>query len=227
MVVDVVVEDVAGATRWRRAVARWAVVAAAGACVVVPLLALSWFRTPDGAPALVPPVTWWAEPADRLLEPLLGFGSPARVYATWLVAAAVLFPAVLVSVVSARRERRPATRVERGSWVVVVVGAGLSLAGVALVGGVLSADPTGSPVVDLAYLSLMLPGQLLVLTGSTVLGVSLLRSRWAPRAAAWWLAAALPLALVLSTVLGHNSFGMLPLFLAWGVRGAHVLRGTR
>ena len=60
--------------------------------------------------------------------------------------------------------------------------------------------------------------------GSTVLGVALLRSRYTPRLTAWLLTLAFPSMLVIPTVLGHNSLGMLPLMIAWGATGWQLCR---
>ena len=42
------------------------------------------------------------------------------------------------------------------------------------------------------------------------------------RFTAWLLALAFPLMLIGSDVLGHNSLGMIPLFLAWAATGRHL-----
>jgi hypothetical protein len=47
----------------------------------------------------------------------------------------------------------------------------------------------------------------------------LLRNHDQPRAAAVLLALALPSMLVIPDLVGHNSLGLLPLFLAWGMTG--------
>jgi hypothetical protein len=71
-----------------------------------------------------------------------------------------------------------------------------------------------------------LPGLLLSLVGSTALGVTLLRARFRPRTAAWLLVLAIPLWLVGGFVLGHNSFGVAPIVIAWAMaaRGAEGRR---
>lgn len=66
---------------------------------------------------------------------------------------------------------------------------------------------------------------LLSVIGSTVLGIALLRACHAPRLTAWLLALAFPLLVVASDVLGHNSLGMIPIFVAWAASGRHLWRG--
>jgi hypothetical protein len=45
-----------------------------------------------------------------------------------------------------------------------------------------------------------------------------------PKLSAWLLTLALPSMLVIPDLLGHNSLGMLPFFLAWGAAGVQLLR---
>ena len=167
------------------------------------------------------------KPARELAGGLLTWASPDRVYATYVQVFALLFPAVLLCALRRRAlsdRRRPA-----GSS----AGAGASLfAGYPDRGRGLDrrlrrarwADrsagesartcffPRAAGAGDAARAS----------TGSTLLGVALLRDSYAPRLTAWLLALAVPLMLVGSDVLGHNSLGIRPLFLAWAATGRHL-----
>ena len=60
--------------------------------------------------------------------------------------------------------------------------------------------------------------------GSTVLGIAFLRAGYRPRLTAWVLTLALPSAVALSTLLGHNSIGLLPLMVAWAATGLRLWR---
>lgn len=195
----------------------YATAAAVAWLVFAPLLALAYFATPGGAEELtISTVAAWAEPARNLLEPLLTFADPGRVYATYLQALALLFPAVVLSAVVARRQRPTrGTRAERWGWRIAVAGYLLAGAALLVVAVLLVALPPANPVVDAVFLAGMVPGMLLSLIGSTVLGIALLRAGHRPRLTGWLLAFAFPLGLIGSTVLGHNSLGMLPLGLAW------------
>ena len=51
-----------------------------------------------------------------------------------------------------------------------------------------------------------------------------MRARYAPRLTAWLLALAFPLLLVGSIALGHNSLGLVPLFVAWAASGRQLWR---
>jgi hypothetical protein len=185
--------------------------------VLAPLLALAYFATPEGAEELsTGTVAAWAEPARDALEPLLTFASPGRVYATYLQALALLFPAIVLSAFIARSRRpAPVTRTERWGWRMALAGYVIAGAGLLVVALLLIALPPANPTVDTVFIAAMLPGMLLSLIGSTVLGIALLRARHRPLATGWLLALALPLGLVGSVVLGHNSLGLFPLAVAW------------
>jgi hypothetical protein len=205
---------------------RYAIGAAAAAVVVAPLLGLAWFATEDGSEALgTASVSWWADPARDALEPLLTWAGPDRVYATYVQLVALLWPAVVLSVRHAFVRRPARTRTERASWRVLLTGCLLLQAGLAWVALYLvDGDPNGSGI-DLPFFALMIPGTLLSTGGSTVLGISLLRGGWEPRATAVLLATAFPFWFVVSIVLGHNGMGMLTMFLAWAVYGRWLRAG--
>ena len=73
-------------------------------------------------------------------------------------------------------------------------------------------------------MALMVPGMLISVVGSTVLGIALLRAGYAPKLTAWLLALAIPLMLLASDCLGHNSLGLVPLFVAWAAAGRQLWR---
>jgi hypothetical protein len=66
-------------------------------------------------------------------------------------------------------------------------------------------------------MAVMVPGLLIALIGSTMLGIALLRSAYRPRSTAWLLTLSFPLWVVGSVVLGHNSIGLVPLLVAWAM----------
>jgi len=207
-----------------RFTALYATVAAVASLALAPLLALSYFAIGEGADELrSATVAAWAQPARELAGGLLTWASPDRVYATYVQVFALLFPAVLLCARAARAQRPAQTgRLERWGWRIAFAGyriaaAGLIAAFVVLVGG----SPAGE-LLNVLFLALLVPGMLLSVTGSTLLGVALLRDSYAPRLTAWLLALAVPLMLVGSDVLGHNSLGTVPLLLAWAATGRHL-----
>lgn len=210
----------------RRFAGLYAAVAAALAVLLAPLLAMSYFATSEGAEELeTGTVSLWAEQGRDLAGGLLTWASPERVYSTYVQAFAVLFAGVLLCAVAVRRSREPGSGGERWGWRIALAGYGLATAG--LVGAFVALIP-GDPAnaaLNIVFLALLLPGMFVSVIGSTVLGIAFLRSGYRPRATSWLLALALPAMVVVPTLLGHNSLGMLPLMVAWGVTGAVLWRG--
>jgi hypothetical protein len=208
-------------TRTIQRIGGYAVVAAVVAALVSPLLAVAYFATSEGAKELeAATVALWAEPARTVFGGLVTFAGPDRVYATYTQILALVLPAIVLSAVVARSRRPlPRRRSESIGWGIALTGytmfsVGLLAVAVGMIGG----DPS-VPIVDLAFMAFMLPGLLVSLIGSTWLGVVLLRSGYAPRLTAWLLALAIPLWLVGNIGFGHNSIGIVPLFVAWAVTG--------
>ncbi len=198
----------------------YARIASAVTVVVTPLAALSYFATKDGAEAYdIATTKAWARPARDLLDPLLSFGSPDRVYATYTLLLALVLPALPLAVWTIRRARadvagpgeRRASLVVASAWTLFAVG----LAVVALVLQVTPSDASGASVVNVAYLALVFPGLLIAVLSSLVLGIILLRAGFVPRWTAIVILLALPLWYLGSEVLGHNSIGILPQLIAW------------
>ncbi len=185
-----------------------------------PLLAMSYFATEDGAESYaVGSVHAWAEPGRRLLAPLLTFASADRVYATYSLLIAFVIPALPLAAWTVRSARAPiaGTFERRASWAVAAAWSLFSAAllVVALVMQVDPANVSGNSVVNVGFIVGMIPGLLIGSLGSAVLGVSLLRHHFAPRAAAVLILLAFPLWIVGSDVFGHNSIGLAPQVLAW------------
>ncbi len=204
----------------------YAVLAAAVAVLFAPLLALSYFATADGAEQLeIGTVSAWADPARDVVGGLLTWASPDRVYSTYVQVFALLFPAVFLCARAVRAHRSARSgRLERWGWRVALAGYGLAAVGLVAAFFVLFGGDPAADALNAVFLALMLPGMLISVIGSTVLGVALLRDRYAPKLTAWLLALAFPLMLVVSSVLGHNSLGLVPLFVAWAATGWHLWR---
>lgn len=195
----------------------YAAIAAGAAIIVSPLLALSYFATEDGASELeVGSVSAWAEPARDLVDGLVTFASPDNVYFVYLKALMLIAPA-LVLCAFAVKSRRPESLsgTERWGWRIALVGYALLAIGVTVI---------FPGILEVAFFAFVVPGLLLGTIGSTVLGIALIRSSYRPRLTAWLLVLGVPLWLVGSDVLGHNSLGIVPLFVAWGVTGWRLWR---
>jgi hypothetical protein len=188
----------------------YAATAAIAAVVLSPLLALSYFSIGEGADELENgTVSAWADPARNVVGGLLTWASPERVYATYVQAFAVRFPV---------RGK------ERWGWRIALAGYGLASAGLVAAFFVLIAGSAAGAPVNIVFLTMLLPGMFVSAVGSTVLGIALLRSRYSPRLTPWLLTLTFPSMVVVPTVLGHNSLGMLPLITAWGVTGWQLWR---
>ncbi len=212
--------------RTTRLVAVYAALAALAAACVSPLLALAYMRTSEGADELhTRSVSWWASPAFHHLGGLVTWASPDRVYATYTQAMALLFPAVILCALALRRRRRGAVarRPERWGWGIALAGYGIFSLGLLAASLVLIHAHADSPTLNVVFLTLMLPGMLLSLIGSTALGITLLHSGYRPRATGWLLALAIPL-LAAGQILGHNSLGIVPPMIAWGITGLDLRR---
>jgi hypothetical protein len=204
----------------------YAAIAAAASVLLSPLLTLSYFGIPDGAEQLHSgTVRAWATPARDLISGLLTWASPERVYATYVQAFALIFPAVFLCA-RAVRARRPATgRNERWGWRIALAGYAWGALGLlAMLPLLISAPGADTLAVNLVFLTLMLPGMFISSIGSTVLGIALMRSHYTPRPTPWLLTLTFPSMLIIPTVLGHNSLGIVPLIVAWGVTGIQLWR---
>jgi hypothetical protein len=212
--------------RTTRLVGLYATIAAAAAAIFAPLLALSYFAIDEGAAELeTGTVSAWAEPARDLADGLVTFASADRVYATYTQVFALLFPAVLLCAwITRRRRGRSDARLERWGWRIALPGYVLFGIGLAAVAIMLVSASASSSILDIAFMPFMLPGIVLSTIGSTVLGIGLLRAGYEPRVTAWLLTFALPLWVAGSVVLGHNSIGLVPLFVAWAATGWQLWR---
>jgi amino acid transporter len=201
-------------------------IAAAIAIVVAPLLGLAYFAIPAGAEEETGTVAVWADPARELAGDLLTFASAERVYATYTQLFALIVPALLACAwLTYRRRRGARERLERWGWRLALPAYAALALGLAIVSLMLVAVSPSSPILDVAYMPLVFPGIVLGTIGSTVLGLGLLRSGYEPRATAWLLALVFPLWIVGDFVIGHNSLGLVPLFVAWTPTGWRLWRG--
>jgi hypothetical protein len=191
-------------------VGRLAAAGAVVATVVAPLHALARFQTESGRSDLESGVVRaWAEPADDALAPLLEWASADTIYLTYGKTFVFVLLAMALCAVAVRRRRAP-VGLERWGWRIALPGYALAVAS--------AFGEYWTPYLDQSFVLLTLPGMLLSLVGSAVLGTALLRRGFAPRATALLLVGWLPLLVVLSSSVGLGA-GVLPLFWAWGVAG--------
>ncbi|NTU80355.1 MAG: hypothetical protein HGA45_13425 [Chloroflexales bacterium] len=182
--------------------------------VTMPLLALAYFATADGAASLEAPwVAAWTAVAQPLLAPLLTFGPPDVVYTVYGLLMLPMVLGFLVGLLGLHAiQAHHAGRLEHiGFWLSLV---GMSLLACGIVGAY------GVGALDGSFVTLILPGFFLLLIGPLVFGLGTLRARVAPRLGAWLLIlGSFPGIIGLSILVGHNASGLLVLALAWIVLG--------
>jgi hypothetical protein len=208
--------------RTTRLVGLYAVVAAGLAVVVSPLLALAYFATGDGSEELESgTVSAWAEPARDVAGGLLTWTSPDRVYGTYWLLFWVLFVPVFFCA-RAVHAQRPSTarRLEHWAWRVALVGYGLGAVGSLAAIAIIIEGTAENAVIDVAFLTVMIPALLIDGIGSTLLGIALVRARYEPKTTAWLLILTLPSIVVLPAIFGNLSFGLLPVCGYTGASGA-------
>jgi hypothetical protein len=207
------VDDDDDKARW---VGRAAVAGAALGVVLTPLHAMARHATPDGREDLELPLTRaWSEPVSEAVRPLLGWADAHTVYVTYGKLWLFVFGSAAVCAFVTRAGRSP-VGLERWGWRIALPGYVLMTCGVVFT--------YWTPWwMDVAFLVLAPPGLLLTLVGSTVLGIALLRRRFAPRASAWLLALVIPLFAALGQAV---SFGgaLMPVVVAWALVGWRLAR---
>jgi hypothetical protein len=205
----------------RRTIGLYAIVAAIAAILIEPPLAVAYFDTAGGVEQLeIGTVAAWAVPAREAFGGLVTWASSEQVYATYTLVLALMFPAVLLTALATRAQRpQPRKRSERIGWRIALSGYGLFGSGVLFVAVLVNLSGAPDGLVDVGFLGLMIPGMLLSMIGSTILGIVFLRSGHQPRLTGWLLTFSLPLLVIGSGVLGHNGFGILPLMVAWAATG--------
>jgi hypothetical protein len=151
----------------------------------------------------------WAEPAAERLRPLLDWADPHTVYVTYGKGWLFLFLTATVCAFLVRRTRRP-RGLERIAWPIALTGLCLETASVA--------GDYYTPWIDESFLFIGIPGILISLVGSLLLGIALLRRRFRPRTTGWLLVLTFPLLMLLSELVAMGA-AALPTLFAWGLAG--------
>jgi hypothetical protein len=185
--------------------------------VLAPIHALSRFATAAGTGDLESPVVRaWAEPAARLLRPLLSWSDADTVYVTY---GRVWLPLLLVATVCAFvvRSKRDPHGGERWAWWIALTG--YVVATVSVFGDYFT------PWMDQSFAFVGIPGLLISMLGSTMLGIVMLRRGYRPRATGWLLTVWFPLFFLLSSVIAMGA-ALLPMLWAWGIAGRSLSRSA-
>ena len=192
------------------------------------LHALARFATADGKEDLEVPLTAaWAEPAADLLTPLLGWADPDLVYVHYGKIWLPVFVAFTLCACVVYRRRQPAGW-ERWAWRAAIPAYALACVAVFLdywtqwTAGGYQAGGVQEALFTLGWF-VTVPGLLLTLLCSTVLGVTLLAKRFRPVLPALLLALVLPLAVGILQVTSMGSLA-LPVMFAFGILGRRIAR---
>jgi hypothetical protein len=208
-------------------IGRFAWVMAWVGLVVGQLHALSRFATVDGKEDLDLPLTAaWAEPAADALSPLLNWADPDVVYVTYGKIWFPVFLAFTLCAFAVYRRRQP-VGFEKWAWRAALAAYVLATVGVFLDywtqwTGNYNGDGIEGWFFSVAWL-VTVPGLLLTLICSTVLGLTLLVKRFRPRLPAVMLALIIPFALFITEVTSMGS-AALPVMFAFGILGRRLAR---
>ncbi len=207
-------------TRTQQRIGRLAWVMAWVGLVVGQLHALARHATADGQKDLDQPLTRaWSDPARRALRPLLDWADPDTVYLTYGKIWLPVFVAFTLCAVVVWR-RRQSRGFEQVAWRVTLTGYVLACLAVLLNyytqwTGYLP-DAIANPMFGLTLFALLIS-----VIGSTMLGISLLRTSFRPQSSAWLLALTIPCLVIVLQVTSMGSVA-LPWMFAFGILGRHL-----
>ncbi len=202
-------------------IGRLAWVMAGVGLVVGPFHAMARDNTVDGKEDLQMWTTRvWSDPGREIFKPLLDWSNPDAVYLTYGKIWFPVFAAFTACAFVLYRRRRP-TGFEKFAWRFALVG--YVWATVAVLVSYWTQWTHTTSLLDTAFLFLDIPGLLLTVLGSTILGITLLRRGFRPRVTAWLLALTLPLTVVIQMFTSMGS-GALPVMFAFGIAGHRLAR---
>jgi hypothetical protein len=202
---------------------RWtglaAMVGGALGLVFTPLYSLAYFATDDGAAdAKSALVRAWAEPARELLDPLLTFASPDVVRLTYFKLFLFITIGMLAGVVGLHASQaQHSGRLERWGFRASFVGLLLLTTG--------AFSGYWPPLLDFSFVAFILPGLLLLVIGSPLLGLGTWRAGVAPRIGACLLIVGGPAAFLINEIatLGGS---LVLIYLAWVALGHSLWSAT-
>ena len=206
----------------QRTIGRFAWVMAWFGLVAGQLHALARHNTIDGKNDLKLPLTrLWSDPVRSALKPLLDWASADAVYLTYGKIWLPVFLGFTLCALVVRRRRRP-SGFEKWAWRVALTGYVWASFGVFC--DYWTQLGTYNAFFGPAFL-ITIPGLLVTLIGSTMLGIALLRNGLTPKLPAWLLTLMIPLAIGIAQVTSMGSFA-LPVMFAFGILGHRIAHET-
>jgi hypothetical protein len=155
----------------------------------------------------------WSVPASEALRPLLDWSDVYTVYSTYGKLWIPVYAAFTLCAFVVRSHRDP-TGAEKWGWRITLTAHVLMT--LSIVGDYFT------PWMDQSFMFIGMPSAALMLVGSVLLGVSLLRRGFRPRFTAWALVLWLPSLLAITQVTSLGS-AYLPVAFGWALAGSHVL----
>jgi hypothetical protein len=165
----------------------------------------------------------WSDPARQFFRPLLDWSNPDAVYLTYGKIWFPVFAAFTACAFVLYRRRQP-RGFEKFAWRFALFG--YAWATVAVLVSYWTQWTHTSALLDLSFVFLDIPGLLMTVVGSTLLGIILLRRGFRPRVTAWLLALTLPLTVTIQMFTSMGS-GALPVMFAFGIAGHQLSRSLR
>jgi hypothetical protein len=162
----------------------------------------------------------WSDPARKLFAPLLDWASPDAVYLTYGKIWFPVFAAFTACAFVLYQRRRP-RGFEKLAWRFALLA--YTWACVAVLVTYWTQWTHTTSLLDLAFLFLDIPGVLLTMIGSTMLGITMLVRGFRPRTTGWLLALAVPLSIGIGMFTSMGS-GALPEMFAFGIAGLQLAR---
>lgn len=202
------------APKWLSWAGYAAIIGGATAIVLTPPFATAYFSAYPGYD--IPP--FWVQPLRPALSPLLIFASPVTVYNLYGRIFDLIYLLMLPVVFGLHdlHRGRP-SRLENAGFGILVVGLMTTFIGVA-----------GDYWANGLTFLLSLLGLLVLAVGTTLYGVSLLRSRVLPGWCAWLFIADLPAAFIFQLLIWHIPSGpTFPFAVSWLIAGYVLLQEKR
>ena len=182
--------------------------------------AMARHNTVDGHSDLDYPMTaFWSDPGRELFAPLLEWGTADQVYLTY---GKLWFPVFLAFTLCAFavRSRRSPVGLEKWGWRIALTGYVWATASVFADYWLQWGSHANDTLLDIAFIA-GIPGLLIMLVGSTVLGIALLRRGFRPRISAWLLTLVIPFMFAIEQVTSMGSIA-LPVMFAFGIMGRRL-----
>jgi len=162
----------------------------------------------------------WSDPGRKLFAPLLDWASPDAVYLTYGKIWFPVFAAFTACAFVLYQRRRP-RGFEKFAWRFALLA--YTWACVAVLVTYWTQWTHTTSLLDLAFLWLDIPGVLLTMIGSTMLGITLLRHGFRPRTTGWLLALAVPISILIGMFTSMGSGALAEMF-GFGIAGLQLAR---